>query len=768
MIRYSSYHRILVSYLVILGVSMITLTLIGYSMVTRAAYREAAGHSAELAERVRTAVDREIAHITAIAHAIDRDFEIRHPQAFGDPPDVMTIQRRFSALVSTNRFVQEVIYAARGVQPYIGSTGVLSPTAVLFAYARRDVLDGYRFNQVVESVRRPGFILLRETMEADGPFLFYAHPLGLRTDRPAVAVFVIPTANLLSVVTGVATTSARAEASQATGHGRAAGSFVLIDPYGTVVLAHPSVDRSVLSTAVQYARTPATSDSSSTRVGRHVVARATSLESGWTTALLIPIEATTAIARDALQGLLIVVLLLIVIEIVLLEIFLRWNYRPVSVLLEDVEHPDRPNTMIDRRLPSELSAVHTALHDAHRLQAADRATRELGAAVMMEKPDAATMSMLIERIGMDTAAPGYRVLAARVPESTGSLAAGTTVVRSGLEPLGLAVQPVAVTPRTIEWLVAGPDQPPVEAIERMYARLVTAVGSVLHIGVGPFVRRVEDIGQSMREAHDAALGARLRECTMIDRSAPDDHEGASGTVRFSRDVMAAVERAIESDGPVETVATIESLIERFRAAPARSADLIGDALSLSALVGRRIAQSPAEDSGDWRPRLIERLHDADASLLDGALSLESFGRALCSIVDDADRAREIRWAGSGANESRAQQIVSYVEEHLFDPNLSLASVARSVGVSLSTAGTLFKRSTGTVLTGFVGERRIAEAKRLLREGIPVNDVVDKIGYRDSTSFIRKFKRMTGTTPGDWLRGRTGSVSARPVPDSADV
>ena len=755
-----SYNRILVSYLVILGVPMIALTSIGYSMVTTAAYRETAGHKAELVERVRTAVDREIAHITAIAHAIDRDFEIRHPRAFGDPPDVMTIQRRFHALVSTNRFVQEIIYAARGVQPYIGSTGVFSPTAVLYAYARRDILDGYRFNQVLESVRRPGFILLRETIEADGPFLFYAHPLGLRTDRPAVVVFVVPTANLLGVVSGAAVSAPNAATVQTTSADRSSGSFVLIDPYGAVVLAHPPLDRSVLGAAVRYAQSPAPDAAAATQIDRHVIARATSAESGWTAMLVTPIDATTTVVRAELRGLLLVVLLLIAIEVALLELFLRWNYRPVSVLLQDVEHPDRPSAIAAGALPAELSAVHTALLEAHRSQEADRATRELCATIASSQPDTLTVSALMSRIGVDATAPGFRVLSARVRKASASMADCSTEVQSALEPLGMTVHPLEASAREIAWLIAGPSESIAEPIERVCPRIASTAGVPVYVGMGRLVNRVEEIGLSLRDARDKSFGALLTGRTSI----VGLESGATTPARTGaqpRDSnRQSIELMIESGGTDDATDALTRLVEALRDDNGPASDLLQRALVLSVVVLKRVGSGSGDRPSDTPDPIVERVRAANASLLDGAMSINAWGDALNVIIIDADRSRRERTAESSATATRASAVISYVEEHLFDANLSLAAVAGSVGVSLSTAAALFKQRTGTTLTGYVGDRRVAEAKRLLREGISVNDVVDRIGYRDSTSFIRKFKRMTGTTPGEWLSDRIASANVQ--------
>ena len=50
--------------------------------------------------------------------------------------------------------------------------------------------------------------------------------------------------------------------------------------------------------------------------------------------------------------------------------------------------------------------------------------------------------------------------------------------------------------------------------------------------------------------------------------------------------------------------------------------------------------------------------------------------------------------------------------------------------------------------------KVVEAKRLL-EGtqLTIQEIVSHIGYLDTSSFIRKFKRETGETPGEYRGNR---------------
>jgi transcriptional regulator GlxA family with amidase domain len=64
----------------------------------------------------------------------------------------------------------------------------------------------------------------------------------------------------------------------------------------------------------------------------------------------------------------------------------------------------------------------------------------------------------------------------------------------------------------------------------------------------------------------------------------------------------------------------------------------------------------------------------------------------------------------------------------------------------------FKAATGCSLIEYLQNLRIEEAKRLLEQGkLPVEEVSLAAGYEDVSFFRRLFKRLTGSTPGQYRR-----------------
>jgi AraC family transcriptional regulator, transcriptional activator of pobA len=66
--------------------------------------------------------------------------------------------------------------------------------------------------------------------------------------------------------------------------------------------------------------------------------------------------------------------------------------------------------------------------------------------------------------------------------------------------------------------------------------------------------------------------------------------------------------------------------------------------------------------------------------------------------------------------------------------------------------TVVRRRTGRTVQGWIRERRMAEARRLLAETeLTVEAIAGRVGYRDAGYFIRHLRRDHARTPLAWRR-----------------
>jgi AraC-like DNA-binding protein len=103
------------------------------------------------------------------------------------------------------------------------------------------------------------------------------------------------------------------------------------------------------------------------------------------------------------------------------------------------------------------------------------------------------------------------------------------------------------------------------------------------------------------------------------------------------------------------------------------------------------------------------------------------------------------------NEPLLAAVFEFIEEHHHEP-ISLASVAASVGLTPGHVTTVVRRKTGRSVQRWIIERRMVEARRLLREtDLTVEAVAIRAGYRQPSFFIKHFRRDHGVTPAIWRR-----------------
>lgn len=98
-----------------------------------------------------------------------------------------------------------------------------------------------------------------------------------------------------------------------------------------------------------------------------------------------------------------------------------------------------------------------------------------------------------------------------------------------------------------------------------------------------------------------------------------------------------------------------------------------------------------------------------------------------------------------------EQIVHYVEAHLSE-RITVADIAARFWVSQSTVSQLFRKKMGISFYRYVTQRRLLEAKLLIRSGVPMEQVSIAVGFQDYTTFYRAFKSEFGQSPAQFRKG----------------
>lgn len=97
-------------------------------------------------------------------------------------------------------------------------------------------------------------------------------------------------------------------------------------------------------------------------------------------------------------------------------------------------------------------------------------------------------------------------------------------------------------------------------------------------------------------------------------------------------------------------------------------------------------------------------------------------------------------------DDKVLQIQQYLQEHLAE-NIELAQVASHFAMTQRTLIRRFKQSTGDTPMAYLQKLRIEKAKQLLESSqLPIEQLLNVVGYEDVSSFRKLFQQYTSLTP----------------------
>jgi AraC-like DNA-binding protein len=97
-----------------------------------------------------------------------------------------------------------------------------------------------------------------------------------------------------------------------------------------------------------------------------------------------------------------------------------------------------------------------------------------------------------------------------------------------------------------------------------------------------------------------------------------------------------------------------------------------------------------------------------------------------------------------------EQVCAYLDTH-YAENIGLTELGKYIGVSPFTLLRMFRAARGLSPREYQMLQRVTQAKRLLREGLPIAQAAIETGFYDQTHLTRHFQRVVGVTPGRYLR-----------------
>jgi AraC-like DNA-binding protein len=117
--------------------------------------------------------------------------------------------------------------------------------------------------------------------------------------------------------------------------------------------------------------------------------------------------------------------------------------------------------------------------------------------------------------------------------------------------------------------------------------------------------------------------------------------------------------------------------------------------------------------------------------------------------------------GGTAADRLARRAADFIADHLTDPDLSTAGIARALTFNADYLGRAFRAAFDETPTDRIHRLRVERARMLFRStDRPIERVAAEVGFPDERYFRRIFKRRVGLTPGQFQRLRSHAARSR--------
>ena len=162
---------------------------------------------------------------------------------------------------------------------------------------------------------------------------------------------------------------------------------------------------------------------------------------------------------------------------------------------------------------------------------------------------------------------------------------------------------------------------------------------------------------------------------------------------------------------------------------------------------RRHVANAGPDGWEELCRCMEELEQAQSDEQFGAQALRDAGLIrLMVLVNRLVRSGRLPAAQSQpVYDAKVAAALSYINENL-SREITVEELAERVYLSKYHFMRLFKAQTGATVHGYLRQKRLLYAARLIREGVTVNKAAADSGFRDYSAFYRAFRECFGVSP----------------------
>lgn len=367
-----------------------------------------------------------------------------------------------------------------------------------------------------------------------------------------------------------------------------------------------------------------------------------------------------------------------------------------------------------------------------------------------------------ERFGMNLGASCYKIVLFKILANLENHVYAEQKVDacSSVEQAASMMEGVYVFQRGVEgWaflLTAQDEKSMEESAKILYQNLKQAMKNYTQLeyfgGIGSTVPRIRSLKQSFREA-DRAFAARfVEEANQIisqkefEKSQMEEGLKMQGVVQIgkSREML----QKFLSNGTREEVKAFSDAYisrieeENIRSTMVRQYVVIDVCIVILSFCERISSANRLQEEAEELQKMMQKIH-----------SLSEIKKYVVRLLNEAI---ELRDAESGRRYSDLIAAAKKeIENHYMTEEISLNTVAISVGMSPSYFSSIFSKEAGKTFVEYLTEVRIEKAKEFLMcSSMKTSEIGYEVGYKDPHYFSYIFKKVQGCSPKEYrARGK---------------
>ena len=367
-----------------------------------------------------------------------------------------------------------------------------------------------------------------------------------------------------------------------------------------------------------------------------------------------------------------------------------------------------------------------------------------------------------ERFGMNLGASCYKIVLFKILANLENHVYAEQMVDacSSVEQAASMMEGVYVFQRGVEgWaflLTAQDEKSMEESAKILYQNLKQAMKNYTQLeyfgGIGSAVPRIRSLKQSFREA-DRAFAARfVEEANQIisqkefEKSQMEEGLKMQGVVQIgkSREML---QKFLSNGTRKEVKAFSDAYISRIeeeniRSTMVRQYVVIDVCIVILSFCERISSANRLQEEAEELQKMMQKIH-----------SLSEIKKYVVRLLNEAI---ELRDAESGRRYSDLIAAAKKeIENHYMTEEISLNTVAISVGMSPSYFSSIFSKEAGKTFVEYLTEVRIEKAKEFLMcSSMKTSEIGYEVGYKDPHYFSYIFKKVQGCSPKEYrARGK---------------